>query len=268
MSYLPVFVKQLDGTTYAGLNCTAASAAMAADFHSLGHIRLSASQVRTWTGDTSGGTNLAQIDYALRTHVNIDLDTRYRLAWTEFTRRINAGEGAILQGWYAPIRATRFRGSDTFGGNHAIFVPPGWGAMDPLCDGRRTGIYKYHGEAYPQSLLREFAGRLNVGGSSYVSLGLGLVYAAFTRDNVAAAPRYEVSIRPTPPATSKAFFTYTLTNGVITKRTTNYTGGFSAACSASRLWRWPAQDRSEALVQITSGSRAGKYVQSKYQREA
>lgn len=264
MSYLPDFEKQLDGTPLGGSNCTCASGAMAADYHTLGRVKPSSSSVRTWTGDTSGGTNLAQVDYALRSRVNVDLDVRYRYPWADFIRRITAGEGAILQGWYAPIRATRFRGSETFGGNHAIFVPPGFGAMDPLADGRRAGIYEYHGEPYPLALLREFAGKLNVGSSTYAALGLGLVYAAFTRDNTAD---WRVSVRPTPPATRKAFFVYQLRSGVIVGRTTRYTGGFSASCTSPRLYRWPAQNRSDSLVQVTSGFLTGQFVPARLARE-
>lgn len=261
--YIPRFKKQLDGTTYAGLNCTCASAAMAADYDSCGKIQIYPYQVRRWTGDTSGGTTLAQVDKALNTYESVDLEVYYKLAWTDFVAKINAGRGAILQGWYAPIRDSRFRGSETFGGNHAIFIPPGWGAMDPLADGRRTGIYKYHGEAYPLSLLRDFAGRLNLSTTGYSALGLGLVYAAFTRDNSAA---YKFSIHPTPPATSIAYFQYTVVNGVITGRVRKYTGGFSAACTPPKLYNWPGKGN-YSLVKITSGAYAGRYLPAQYAKE-
>ena len=193
--YLPHFVKQLDGSAYAGSNCTCASAAMAADDDSCGSKTVTPSVVRLWTGDTSGGTNLSEVDDALRTHLAIDLDTQYRYPWSSFMKRLQGGAGAILQGWYAPIRDSRFSGSETFGGNHAIFVNPGLIAMDPLADGRRPGIYKYHGEAYPEALLRSFAGKLNIGAGRYVPLGDGLVYASFTRNNGTTGARAVIDKR-------------------------------------------------------------------------
>ncbi len=261
--YIPRFVKQLDGSKYGGLNCTCASAAMAADDDSCGSKRTSGSQVRSWTGDTSGGTNLAQIDSALQSHLNVNLDVRYRYPWADFVRRINNGEGAILQGWYMPIRNSRFRGSETFGGNHAIYVPSGWGAMDPLADGRRTGIYKYHGERYPESLLKEYAGKLNVGGTRYVPLGDGLVYAAFSRDNDVT---FKAVVHPSPPATTVEYSLYTVTNGVISRRVQRTTTGFTvASVSPPRIYRWPSGSPA-TLSQCLVGSLKGYYLPSQYVR--
>lgn len=265
MSYLPTFVKQLDGSAYQGVNCTCASACMAADYDSLGKIRLNPNQVRIWTGDTSSGTTLGQIDQALRTHVGVDLDTQYRLSWSTFASRIDQGQGAILQGWYRPIRDSRFAGSETFGGNHAMFVPPGWGVMDPLADGRRTGIYKYHGEAYPQSLVRSFAGKLNVGGSSYKALGDGLVYASFTRDNT-TTEHWRATVRPLTGDKYRVFGVYTITNGVVTGTGTARTGGFTASCTPPRLYPW-AGHTSQSLVRLLDGGRAGLYIRSSFARE-
>src|SRR5678816_2451305 len=87
--YQPAFLKQLDGSAYAGSNCTCASAAMAADDDSCGAKKPSSALVRLWTGDTSGGTNLAEVDDALNRHLGIDLDTRYRYPWADFVRRVN-----------------------------------------------------------------------------------------------------------------------------------------------------------------------------------
>lgn len=253
--YQPAYgTGQIDGTTYGGRNCTCWSGARAADDHSCGKFHPSSSQVRTWTGDTVGGTTLAQVDLALRSHLEIDLDTRYRYPWAEFIRRVQGGASAILQGWYAPIRDSRFSGSETFSGNHAMLVTPGLITMDPLADGRRAGIYKYHGEAYPEALLRTFAGRLNVGDPSenYVPLGDGKCYASFTRDN---EPDYKVSIR------SGKYGVYSVTSNVITGSRVATTGGFSATCSGARLYRWPGHT-SQSLVRITSGSHSGQYVRS------
>ncbi len=254
--YRPPFgTGQLDGTQFGPVNCTAWSAARAATADSCGVLRPTASQVRTWTGDTSGGTTLAQVDYALRARLGIDLDTRYRLPWFEFARRVNGGASAILQGWYRPIRDSRFRGSESFYGNHAILVTPGMVVLDSLADGRRPGIYKYVGEAYPESLVRSFAGALNIGSGSYLRLGDGLVYASFTRDN---EPNYRASV-------DGRHGVYTVTNGVVTGSRVA-TGKYSAACTAPRLYWWQGHT-SQSLVKLLDGSHEGRYIRSSYAKE-
>ena len=260
--YQPVFQKQLDGTRFAGENCTCASAGMACDDDTCGIRKPSSSQVRFWTGDTSGGTNLAQVDAALRANTPTDLDVRYRYPWADFVRRVNAGASAILQGGYAPIRDSRFRGSETFGGNHAIFVTPRLVAMDPLADGRRPGLYKYHGESYPESLLRLFAARLNVSGlDSYIPLGDGLVYAAFTRDNDVT---YVAHANP-----GTTFTRYFVTNGKVTGHQTRVTKtGWTLPCSPPRLYPNYAMTLRVSLVQLhkPGSSMDGWWVNAKYVR--
>jgi len=268
--YQPAFgTGQLDGSTYAGFNCNCWSAARAADDDSCGKTKVASATVRTWTGDTSGGTNLAQVDWALRTHVGIDLDTRYKYPWSEFIRRVQGGASAILQGWYAPIRDSRFGASETFGGNHSMLVMPGLVVMDPLADGRRAGIYKYHGEAYPESLLRTFAARLNLAvPPAYSPLGDGLVYAAFTRDN---EPDYVVNVRPQAGTkgypTYRYFNVFTVSSGVITSSSVARTKGFSAKADAPRLYKWSGHS-SQSLVRIASGYREGQYIRSAYAHPA
>lgn len=183
----PVFVKQLDGSRYAGLNCTCASAAMALDRHTIGAKHATGAYVRFLTGDTTGGTTLAQVDAALARTWGVNLDVEYGLSWDAFSTRIRAGQGAILQGWAAVTRGTRWQASETFGGNHAWYVndrnDDGFLVYDPLADGRRPGIAKSP-MRIPAAVVREFAGRLNVGdpAEGYHALGLGKVYAAFTKD--------------------------------------------------------------------------------------
>lgn len=183
----PVFVKQLDGSRYAGLNCTCASAAMALDRHTIGAHKSTGAYVRALTGDTSGGTTLAQVDAALIKRWSVNLDVEYRLSFDAFQSRIQAGQGAILQGWEAVTRGTRWQASETFGGNHAWFVndynSSGFLVYDPLADGRRRGIATSP-MRIPRSVVREWAGKLDVSDPAepYRAIGLGYVYAAFTKD--------------------------------------------------------------------------------------
>lgn len=272
-NYLPRFQKQLNTWDPLGsLNCTSYSGAMAAQYHTCGAKYTTGKTVRDWTGDKSGGTSLRQIDYALNSRMGIDLDTRVgsaRLTWPQFAAKINAGRGAILQGGYAPIRYSRFAGSKTFLGNHAIFIPPGWKAMDPLADGRYAGIYKYRGEPYPQALLKDFAGRLVLDPSTGRRLGYGYVWASFTRDNE--------SVIVTPPGTYQhkvvvpkgTFIRYVTYNGVIQKYSKHYTGGFSAYCTAPKTYKAKKglPFISRTLVRIETGAYKGWMIGSRYEKE-
>lgn len=245
--YRPLFQAQLDGTRWAGANCTCASAGMACDDNLCGARKPSSSEVRFWTGDTSGGTNLAQVDAALRTHTATDLDTRYRYPWSEFVRRVNAGQGAILQGYYSPIADSRFDAGRGFRGNHAIYVNPGLIVMDPLADGRYPGVYKYHGERYPEALLRRFAGLLNLEarpGYPPRPLGDGFCYAAFTRDN-------DLTYTAHVPKDTD-WTRYTVVNGRITGHTRLHArSGWTAPCTPPRLIGTASGNARVSLVQVT-----------------
>jgi hypothetical protein len=252
MSYLPRFQAQnpaISGYSLGWASCTAFSGAMAADFDTLGAKRPTGAQVRLLTRDTSGGLNLQQVDAALLQGWDINLNTSLGISWTDFAKKIDAGCGAILQGRYSAIADSRFDAGRGFRGGHAIFVAPGWVGMDPLADGRAPGVYKYRGEAYPQSLLRTFAGHLDLGGRE---LGLGLAYASFTRDNVHT---YHLAFLG-----GAAFWVYRVSNGVIvSRRSVRLRKASGAPCSAPKLYRWPGK-ASRNLVKVTAGLFAGEYI--------
>ena len=258
MSYLPTFQPQnpaISGYSLGWSSCTAFAGAMAGDFDTLGKKRPTGQGVRQRTGDTVGGLNLAQVDSALNIGYGIDLTTVYRFPWADFAKKINAGCGAILQGGYAPIADSHFDAGRGFRGNHAVFVAPGWVAMDPLADGRASGGYKYHGEAYPQALLKAFAGRLNLearAGFPPKLLGSGLVYAAFTRDNVHT---YRLRFH-------SAFWVYELgpQGQIVRRRSMKFSRETSAPCATPARHDWPARDTYRMLVRMTSGALAGEYV--------
>jgi hypothetical protein len=226
-------------------------------------------KVRELTGDTTGGTTLLQIDYALRKGYGIDLDTRIgssKLTWDAFAAKIDKGYGAILQGSYSVIHGTKYAGDKTFRGNHAIFVPPGWGAMDPLCDGRRPGIYRYHGEAYPRALLKSFAGKLVLVPSSNRVVGVGYVWCALTRDKTIV---YVARIAPKPGKKTRKYYRYYVVDGIITKRVAYYTTGFSANTKAPRTYKAKASlsFKSKRLARIITGPRAGWYINAVWIKE-
>lgn len=181
----PVFVKQLDGSRYGGLNCTCASAAMALDRYTIGKERTTGAYVRALTGDTMGGTNLDQVANALKSRWGITLDVERGETFDRFYDRIRAGQGAILQGWAGVTKGTKWQASESFSGNHAWYVNDhnenGFLVYDPLADGRRDGIATSP-MRIPKSVVQEFAGKLNVAAEGYRALGYGRIYAAFTRD--------------------------------------------------------------------------------------
>lgn len=190
----PVYVKQLDGSRYAGLNCTCAAGAMALDRHTIGQTRTTGAYVRALTGDTTGGTNLSQVAAAIARRWGVQLDVHYGIAWASFDDELHAGHGAILQGSSAATIGTRYRASETFRGNHAWYVNGGRGwtqgtsgtwhptdylVYDPLADGRRAGIAQSP-MWIPASIVHRFAALLNTSGDNL--LGAGRAYCAFTKD--------------------------------------------------------------------------------------
>ena len=235
-------------------SCTCYAGAMAASYDRQVKNIVSGESVRRRTGDTSGGTKLAQVDAAVRSLTGVDLDVYYRLPWASFVKSVSNGRGAILQGWYAPIADSRFDAGNGFRGNHAVFVPPDFHAMDPLADGRYSGVYKYRNEAYPQALLRSFAGKLNIAATGYRALGDGYVYAAFTKDRVSTyALKFEGGQR---------FYVYQLgPDGTITGRTRHapYSQDTSAPCSMPIFYRWPGHN-GKSLVRMLAGGLRGEYI--------
>ncbi len=251
MTYVPRFQPQLQANDPLGpLSCTCYAGAMAVDYDKLGNGTIpTGRQIRLATGDTSGGTNLAQVDAACQ-RWGTNLDVHYRMPFTDFQKKINAGCAGILQGGYAPIADSRFDAGNGFRGNHALLVIPGYVTLEPLADGRKPGVYRFKGEAYPQSLLRSFAGRLDIGNDRL--LGAGLVYAAFTRDNVHT---YSAVFD------GGAFWVYSVQNGVIVGRHADrFSAPTSAPCTAPKVHSWPAAKTTRNLVQVAAGRLAHEYV--------
>ena len=252
---LPTFQAQnpaINGYPLGWLSCTAYSGAMAASFDRQLKMATTGEAVRRATGDTSGGLTLAQVDAALNRIANVNLSVYYRLPWATFAKFIDSGMGGILQGGYAPIADSRFDAGRGFRGNHAIFVPPNWAAMDPLADGRYGQAYKYANEPYPRELLKRFAGRLDVDGQGHL-LGYGYVYAAMTKDNVHT---YRVRY-------GGRFWVYTVgPDGRISGRTARHFSDFStSACTVPKSYAWPGHTN-RTLVRVTNpkSSLNGQYL--------
>ncbi len=266
--YRPVFQEQLDGSPLGSVSCTAYAGAMVGEYDTCGKQTPTGRYVRVLTGDTSGGTTLNQVDAALRKGYGIDLDTRVgteALTWPQFAAQINRGKAAILQLGYGPINDSRFQGSETFRGNHAVAVLPGWVGMDPLADGRRPGIYRYHGEAYPESLLRLAASQLVLDPETGRKAA-SQVWCSLSRDNTTT---WQVTVMPSVPGGTYPFYVYDVAGGLITGRRVVRTKGFSHPCTPPRLYR-PAPGvaiPAKSLVQQTSGAGAGRWIQSTFAEE-
>jgi hypothetical protein len=196
-TYLPTFVKQLDGSTFAGSNCNCAVAAMALDRETLGRDTTTGKRVRQLTGDTSGGTTQRQVVDALMRGWDADLDLSLNIKTADALKRLDSGQGMMLAGQSSATRGTKWQASETFGDNHQWWcnerrknsqVAGGyqWLIMDPLGDGRRPGIADFsEGLWLPQEVVLSFARRLNVSATpdkTYVPIGVGKFYAVFTHD--------------------------------------------------------------------------------------
>ena len=262
---LPAFQAQnpaISGYSLGWLSCTAYSAAMAGSYDQQRAILCTGQQVRQLTHDTTGGLNLQQVDAALLEGWDVNLNTVYGGSWADFVDRIDQGRGAILQGRYSPIADSRFDAGRGFRGNHAVFVAPGWIVMDPLADGRAPGVYRYHGEPYPQQLLRRFAGQLDIGGRS---LGDGKVYASYTQDR---AKVWSVTIRPLKGDERRSYTRYHVEavggDRQITASRRYETRGFQAACTSPRMVLTASGDARVPLVKVTDGGYAGIWVSAKW----
>lgn len=261
-SYVVPFASQLkQGGATGPYDCTAWSASRAIGHATCGAklptgraIRLASSE--PVPDPTSPGLNLSQVAAVAieRYGVYLDVHTGLRkVTWAEYERRRLAGQGAIIQVSYAPIADSKYDAGRGFRGGHAIFESV-HATVDSLADGRAAGVWKYDGTVYTRSIMREAAGKLALGPKT--SVGLGYVWAAFTRDVI---PTYRVRV----PAGS--YFAYSISGGRVTGRVSKSTGGFSASCTPPRSYRWGT--RSVTLVQITSGAHAGQFISARYCQE-
>jgi hypothetical protein len=252
--YNPANQGQLSSNDSEGGNsCVAYSASYALSDATNGRIHPTGARIRDWTGDHMGGLELAEVDYAIARNAGIDFTTNVFTAG-EFYGRLASGYGAILLGGYRPIAQSRYSGQPGFIGNHGIYVPPGLAVMDPLADGRRSGIYRYHGERYPSSLINAFASSLRM-----------------SNGNQAGGNHFEASIVHLEASTAKPFTlaaaqgnvqVYRVSGRTILGRAQEHTGGFSGRCSAPSRYDWPRVG-AYSLVRMLTGSRKGKYLAQK-----
>lgn len=160
--YRPKFVKQWDDPT-TGLdwfNCTMASGAMALDYDTLGHVQVLGGQLRSVSGDHTGGTGLGSpgLEQAWH-HYGQVLRVATGQHFDDAMTALKQHRPVVLQGMYSALpKAYHSKvNSLSFGGPHAVYLNPEFNANgdvlmgDPLND---------HFIFVPQAALRSFANAL------------------------------------------------------------------------------------------------------------
>lgn len=171
--YRPAPVLQYGwGSRFDGYNCTMACGSMALDRHTLGAItalrgspKATPPTLRSLQNDQSEGTDLYDVALAWQNGWNQTL-TAGIYSWSGFVAQINSGRGAIVQGLYGALPASK-RFSNSFTGGHAIYIneqlPSGnfWG-YDPLY--RQPVVYTASElQAYAQGLSWVSSGHVSAG---------------------------------------------------------------------------------------------------------
>lgn len=238
-------------------NCTAYSAAMAADADSRGAFVPTGRDVRYQSDEPSPdpdspGLNLQQVDVALFKmsggRVNLDVHPTGS-PWSVVPDALRAGKWAILS-VHRGVQVNAGLGfSSTFRGGHAELAGydqnkhlPGY--FDPL-----VGHFIYCSWAILESACKAF---MVTNGPGYGA------YYALTRD-VYDVPT--TNIKYSAIFSPGRFFDYHVSNGAITGRTVHaaFSTQTSAPCSPPALYDWGVNDRK--LVRITKGPLLGHYVE-------
>ena len=248
-----------DGGVHGGVNCTACAAGMVGEADSCGSLRFTGAQIRAASDEPnpdpkSPGLNLRQVEAALLKLSNgrIDLDTRKRYPFEKLRARISGGSVAILQVKRGVFIDAGEGHHNKFRGGHAITIGADNG--NPWIDDPLTGRFPTTWET-----LRQAAGRLELNNHGSIC-GVGKAYVSFSRDiTTDVAPSANggsghqaggrVSIGPGAGEEKRRFGLYTVVGRTVVGVQVRRTGGFSATCSAPRLYTWPGHS-SQSLVVV------------------
>lgn len=199
----------ISGDKYGWENCAAYAGAEAASYSTCGAVNVTGAQVRASTNEpipdpASPGLNIIQVTDALA-KFGVTVTPFTRMSWADVTALRAQGHAFSLCGQYSVLRTTKFSGDPNFYGGHQVYYPPSGKTQDPLCDGRRAGIYKYHGEVYPDDLMERFCGafRVLVAGHE-TDIGIGWAQGFYTTSHPAGVPT------PEPPEESSVRITATV----------------------------------------------------------
>lgn len=147
----PVHVCQFDAGARGPYLCTAASGAMALDAFTSGRIRVGAARIDELQNDHDrNGIGLNDVAVAWKAGWDLTFSNGRR-SWTTVAKRLQAGDGAVLQGSYAVVPA-KYKAQANFNGGHAIYAARYTGpgliqVHDPI---RRSKT------VWPESVVRNF----------------------------------------------------------------------------------------------------------------
>jgi hypothetical protein len=272
-------VPQFDGSTHGSANCGACAEATR-DISQQKNVRPSegspwpptGASIRRETGDTSGGLTPAQTTAATRREYGIATGTPQIGPKQRVLDLLGRGYMVDLLLAYGPVDDF-LSGSPGFRGNHRIALggrntdTRKLLSLDSLYDGRRSGI-PLGPRWIPQSVLFEGASKLDLGGGVRLASRYGYDDCFFVPSLTRLDPKKYRAV--VPPDTR--FGVYRISGGMIVDRDIYRTGGFSADCTAPAKYTTAksATDVPQgtySLVRLTSGSRAGKYINAKFAHE-
>lgn len=248
----------IGGHNFDGENCTPTEATVLYNAEGLGHA--SPGFFRAAAGDHSGGMNINQIASVFRSRFGRTILVPAGYGWLDLLQTLKRDHRHISLGVDYGLIPYAYQIQK--GGSFAHQL----GIDDIRADGSIL-LYDPLGTAarwVPQSAVRGAAEHIarrfrGTSGSLFVGLGRRRSAAATT-----AVARYKAVV----PGPDTAFFEYHLANGVIRAqpfgRTGARTGGFSASCTAPRIYSWPSLGRRVSLVKLTSGARKDHYIEAKF----
>lgn len=184
---------RIDGEDFGWRNCTPNAFAEGINRSTLGVERPSACDIRRLTGDTKGGTTLAQCAYVARTHygVTFEVHSGSNLATpVSVAKRLKAGAGFVLQGNAGALLGSKFQ-STNGPVNHAVWgnegrdydgdIPAEVLVYDGAADHRRPNIADSP-DWWPWPLVLKFAASLEPAGDGTAKLGPNRWYCAIGPD--------------------------------------------------------------------------------------
>jgi hypothetical protein len=252
----PARYQQLDnGDPYGPFDCTAWSAAYAYDAHTAGTHRTTGTKVRAESNEPkpdprSPGLNLPQVDQSIMriSGDKVDLDTHLPIGIGYAQTKITDGRYAILQVNRGILVANGYGGGSGFSGGHAIAVSFRVGRpviFDPLVRNVQRASW---------NVLWHACGSLWIGQRT---LGYGNAFASFTRD---VTPDWVVHV---PARDHLGVFEVGGAVPHVTGHDTKKTGGFSAACSAPKYFKWKGHPDVK-LVEVLTDAHAGWWIRAKF----
>jgi len=155
-AFRPSPVSQRDGSSLANANCRMASIATGIAYETLGGTTSTGSKMRSYSGDTSGGTSSSDAVHAWSTGYSRSLSVRDGRTFDDALADLRAGRFVHLDVWHASVGSAAgicLSGSGAYG--HTIAVLPdcldsAWLVADPWCSPGKWG-------RVPESQLRRGA---------------------------------------------------------------------------------------------------------------